>query len=92
MEFSRQEYWSVLPFPAPGDLPDPGIKPMSLACQGDSLPMIQQGKPHLLNKTIWKIEKEKYLIFDFLDSTTNVASQRDLWLAESEDSNSCLIF
>jgi len=29
MEFSRQEYWSGLPFPAPGDLPDPGIEPMS---------------------------------------------------------------
>ena len=30
MEFSRQEYWSGLPFPSPGDLPDPGIKPASL--------------------------------------------------------------
>ena len=30
MEFSRQEYWSWLPFPSPGNLPDPGIKPMSL--------------------------------------------------------------
>ena len=29
--FSRQEYWSGLPFPSPGDLPDPGIKPASLA-------------------------------------------------------------
>ena len=31
MGFSRQEYWSGLPFPTPGDLPDPGLKPMSLA-------------------------------------------------------------
>ena len=31
MEFSRQEYWSGLPFPLPGDLPDPGIEPESLA-------------------------------------------------------------
>ncbi|ELR46456.1 hypothetical protein M91_05097, partial [Bos mutus] len=30
MEFSRQEYWSGLPFPPPGDLPNPGIEPMSL--------------------------------------------------------------
>ena len=30
MEFSRQEYWSGLPLPAPGDLPGPGIKPVSL--------------------------------------------------------------
>ena len=38
MEFSRPEYWSGLPFPSPGDLPDPGIKPGSLAFQADSLP------------------------------------------------------
>jgi len=31
MEFSRQEYWSGLPFPPPGDLPDPGIEPVSPA-------------------------------------------------------------
>ena len=31
MGFSRQEYWSELPFPAPGDLPDPGFEPRSLA-------------------------------------------------------------
>ena len=37
MEFSRQEYWSGLPFPSPGDLPDPGIKPASPALQADSL-------------------------------------------------------
>ena len=34
MEFSRQEYWSRMPFPPPGDLPDPGIKPASLASAG----------------------------------------------------------
>ena len=42
MEYSRQEYWSGLPFPAPGDLPKPGIKPHLLHllhCQADSLPL-----------------------------------------------------
>ena len=34
----RQEYWSGLPFPSPGDLPDPGIEPGSPALQADSLP------------------------------------------------------
>ena len=34
IEFSRQEYWNGLPFPSPGDLPDPGIKPASLALAG----------------------------------------------------------
>ena len=38
MEFSRQEYWSGLPFPSPGDLSDPGIKPGSPALQADALP------------------------------------------------------
>ena len=38
MEFCRQEYWSGLPFPPPGNLPDPGIKPGSSALQADSLP------------------------------------------------------
>ena len=37
MGFSRQEYLSGLPFPSPGDLPDPGIKPVSPALQADSL-------------------------------------------------------
>ena len=38
MEFSRQEYWSGLPFPSPGDLPNRGIEPGSHALQADSLP------------------------------------------------------
>ena len=37
MGFSRQEYWSGLPFPSPGDLPNPGIKPGSPAWQADAL-------------------------------------------------------
>ena len=39
MEFSRQEYWCGLPFPSPGDLPDPAIEPVSPALQMDSLPL-----------------------------------------------------
>ena len=38
MEFSRQEYWRGLPFPSPGDLPDPGIEPRSYALQVNSSP------------------------------------------------------
>ena len=45
MGFSRQEYWSGLPFPSPGDLPDPGIEPGSPALQADSLPSEPPGKP-----------------------------------------------
>ena len=45
MGFSRQEYWSGLPFPSPGDLPDPGIKPRSPALQVDALLIELRGKP-----------------------------------------------
>ena len=44
MRFSRQEYWSGLPFPPPRSLPDPGIKHMSAALQVDSLPSEPPGK------------------------------------------------
>ena len=44
MGFSRQECWSGLPFPSPGDLPDPGIKPESPALQADALPSEPPGK------------------------------------------------
>ena len=46
MEFSRQRYWSRLPFPSPGDLPNPGIEPRCPALQADSLPAEPQGKPN----------------------------------------------
>ena len=46
MGFSRQEHLSGLPCPPPGDLPDPGIQPMSPALQVDSLPTEPPGKPH----------------------------------------------
>ena len=45
MGFSRQEYWSVLPCPPPGDLPNPGIEPRSLALQAGSLLSEPPGKP-----------------------------------------------
>ena len=48
MGFSRQEYWSGLPFPPPGDLPNPGIKPMSPVSPellADFLPAEPSGKP-----------------------------------------------
>ena len=45
LEFSRPEYWSGQPFPSPGDLPNPGIKPRSPALQEGSLAAEPQGKP-----------------------------------------------
>ena len=46
MEFSGQEYWSGLPFPFPGDLPDAGIEPGSPALQVNILPSVPSGKPY----------------------------------------------
>ena len=50
--FSRQEYWSGLPFPSPGDLPNPGIEPGSPTLQADSLPSEPPGKPKE-SKHLW---------------------------------------
>ena len=45
MGFSRQNYWSGLPFPSPGELLDPGVEPRSPALQADALPTELRGKP-----------------------------------------------
>ena len=45
MGFPRQEYWRELPFPSPGDLPEPGMELMSPAWQAGSLPLNHLGSP-----------------------------------------------
>ena len=47
MGFSRQDYWSGLPFPSPGDLLNPGIEPGSPKLQADTLPSEPPGKPYM---------------------------------------------
>ena len=56
MGFSRQVYWSGLPFPPPGDLPDPGIQPGSPTLLADSLPYEPPGKPNCMHslKYSWR--------------------------------------
>ena len=56
MRFPRQEYWSGLTFPSPGDLPDPGIETVSPELQADSLPLSHLRSPNLL-----KIQKCTFL-------------------------------
>ena len=60
MGFSRQEYLSGLPFPSPGDLPDPEVKPRSPALQADSLPSEPPGRP-LVSKVSFNYCNFKYL-------------------------------
>ena len=71
MGFSRQEYWSGLPFPSPGDLPDPRIEPRSPALQTDSLPAEPQGKPSLLPKLFFKTSNYHGSALPFRNKQTN---------------------
>ena len=62
MEFSRQEYWIAQPFPSPGDLPDPEIKPGSPTLQADSLLSESPGKPNSKDMNLsklWEIGKDR---------------------------------
>ena len=52
MGFSRQEYQSALPFPSPGDLPDPGMEPRSPTLQAEALPSESPGKPHMATASL----------------------------------------
>ena len=74
MEFSRQEYWSGVPFPSPGDLPDPGIEPWSPTFQTDALTCEPPGKE---NWTEWSLkDKNQCLIAacrQKLDHSDNIA-------------------
>ena len=65
MRFSRQEYWSGLPFPSPGNLPDPGIKPRSPALQADTLPSEPPGKLCPLFVIPWTVVYQAFLSMGF---------------------------
>ena len=59
MGFSRQGYWSGLPFPAPGDFPDSGTEPGSPALLADSLPSVLPGKPKSIETGMKENEKDR---------------------------------
>ena len=65
MGFPRQEYWSGLPFPSPGDLPDPGIESRSPALLEDSLLSESLGKPGVLVPEFMKFPLKKVQIMSF---------------------------
>ena len=90
MGYSRQEYWSGLPCPSPGDLPDPEIKPGSPALQADSLLSEPQGSPHTmqilkvgdsLHTLITLIEPHSYLEKE-MAAHSRVLAWRILWTEE----------
>ena len=59
MGFPRQEYWSGLSFPSPGDLPDPGIEPGSPALQADSLSLSHQDSPQQYKENYWHTQQSE---------------------------------
>ena len=63
MGFSRQEYWSGLPFPSPEDLPNRGIEPRSPALQADALPPEPPEKPLAEIVTLWASNSTKCRVF-----------------------------
>ena len=67
MDFSRQGYWSGLPFPSSGNLPDPGIKPRSSALQVDSLPSELAGKPLNHNLYTTNISTQYFTPYSFIE-------------------------
>ena len=70
MEFSRQEYWSRLPFPSPGDLPNPVIEPGSPALWADTLLSETPGSP--IQSEISQKEKNKYCrLMTYMESREN---------------------
>ena len=81
MGFSRQEYWSGLPFPSPGDLPDPGIEPRSPALQANALTSEPPGKPKGLSRVFSSTTVQKHQFFGTqLSSQSN--SHIHTWLLE----------
>ena len=74
MGFSRQEYWSGLPFPSPGDLPDPGIKPRSPELPADSLPT----EPP--RKLMLEVESHVFLhLLTWVNRTTRTLWSKKTW-------------
>ena len=79
MRFSRQEYWSRLPFPSPGDLPNPGIELTSAALQADSLVLSHQGSPdHGVSQAI----KSREHLFSISILLLQIASLKDQFRAK----------
>ena len=85
MLLPRQEYWSSLPFLSPGDLPNPGIKPVSLAMQMESSPLSHQGSLEKNQKNsrrnwLWSSELFYFKIFFLRTGFANLFSELSVFL------------
>ena len=89
MGFSRQECWSGLPFPSPGDLPDPGFELGSPSLQADALPSEPPGKPLELEDRTIEITQSGKQKLD-LQKSESEQSCRDPW-DYNKSSNICSI-
>ena len=85
MGFSRQKYWSELPFPSPGNLPDPGIEPESLTLQAVSLPSESLGKPpHTSFSTLHIYVLIYNICFNVSDLLHSVTESRSIHISTSD--------
>ena len=70
MGFPKQEYWGGLPFPSPGNIPDPGIEPRSPSLQVDSLPLGHLGSPEVneinLHRLKFTLERNGIFLKNYL--------------------------
>ena len=86
MRFSRQEYWSRLPFLSPGDLPNPGIEPSLLHWQVGSLPLSYQGSPSLCPRP--QFRQQHHILFsgpwDWIVTVVNRESTLYFWISPLE--------
>ena len=84
MEFSRQEYWSGLPFPSPGDLPDPRIKPGSPALQADTLPSEPPGwKRYFKRSVLLPLSLRRFSGIQYIEVIGQLQSPR--WIKGFDD-------
>ena len=79
MEFSRQEHWSGLPCPPPGDIPDPGIEPRSPTLQADSLPSEPPHKPYTSLMLLKEKNKMKIANSHPFDSYTSTCNKKEAY-------------
>ena len=84
MEFSRQDYWSGLPFPSPGDLPDPGIEPRSPALRPAALLSEPPGNPLYTNKWI-----HKCILMYLYYKCYSTVKRKKYWLMYESQINYC---